>query len=88
MDEKFIIVSGKDRLVLKKGMDAVHRVKDENQRGSSSSQRSRSRSPERIPVCARLLRPESQRAQSGPHNSSHFQQRFGRQDKAVEDRGI
>ncbi|XWS46538.1 hypothetical protein CRYUN_Cryun14cG0076300 [Craigia yunnanensis] len=44
MDEKFIIVSGKDRLVLKKGVDAVHRVKDENQRGSSSSQRNRSRS--------------------------------------------
>ncbi|EOX95319.1 Zinc knuckle family protein isoform 2 [Theobroma cacao] len=87
MDEKFIIVSGKDRLILKKGVDAVHKVKDEgDQRGSSSSHRSRSRSPERSPVGARLRRPESQRAHSGPHNSSHFQQRLGRQDKTVEDR--
>ncbi|KAG4138433.1 hypothetical protein ERO13_D07G133700v2 [Gossypium hirsutum] len=87
MDEKFIIVSGKDRLILKKGVDAVHKVKDESdQRGSSSSRMSRSRSPERSPVGARLRRPESQRAHSGPHNSLHFQQRFGRQDKAVEDR--
>ncbi|KAH1130309.1 hypothetical protein J1N35_001687 [Gossypium stocksii] len=87
MNEKFIIVSGKDRLILKKGVDAVHKVKDEgDQRGSSSSRMSRSRSPERSPVGARLRRPESQRAHSGPHNSPHFQQRFGRQDKAVEDR--
>ncbi|KAG8488812.1 hypothetical protein CXB51_016822 [Gossypium anomalum] len=87
MDEKFIIVSGKDRLILKKGVDAVHKVKDEgDQRGSSSSRMSRSRSPERSPVGARLRRLESQRAHSGPHNSPHFQQRFGRQDKAVEDR--
>ncbi|XP_022757825.1 uncharacterized protein LOC111304982 isoform X2 [Durio zibethinus] len=87
MDEKFIIVSGKDRLILKKGVDAVHRIKDEgDQRGSSSSHMSRSRSPDRSPVGSRLRRPESQRAHSGPHNSSHFQQRFGRQDKAVEDR--
>ncbi|KAE8689121.1 Zinc knuckle family protein isoform 1 [Hibiscus syriacus] len=28
---------------------------------------------------------KSQRARSGPHNSPHFQRRFGRQDKAVED---
>ena len=86
MDEKFIIVSGKDRLILKKGVDAVHKVKDEgDQRGSSSSQRGRSRSPERSPVGARLRHPASQRTHPGPHNSSHFQ-RFGRQDKAVEDR--
>ncbi|XP_022770787.1 uncharacterized protein LOC111314053 isoform X2 [Durio zibethinus] len=86
MDDKFIIVSGKDRLILKKGVDAVHRIKDEgDQRDSSSSHRSRSRSPERSPVGARLRRPASQRAHSGPHNSSHFR-RFGRQDKAVEDR--
>ncbi|KAK9001748.1 hypothetical protein V6N11_024446 [Hibiscus sabdariffa] len=38
MDEKFIIVSGKDRLILKKGVDVVHKVKDEgDQKGSSNS---------------------------------------------------
>lgn len=85
MDEKFIMVSGKDRLILKKGVDAVHRVKDEgDQRGSSSFHKSRSRSPDQSPVGARLRRPASQRVHSGPHNSPHFQ-RFGRQDKAVED---
>ncbi|KAK8630841.1 hypothetical protein V6N13_079612 [Hibiscus sabdariffa] len=86
MDEKFIIVSGKDRLILKKGVDAVHKVKDEGDQKGSSSRMSRSRSPERSPVGARLRRPESQRSHSGPHNSPHFQQRFGRQDKAVEER--
>ncbi|GMI73709.1 hypothetical protein like AT3G62330 [Hibiscus trionum] len=86
MDEKFLIVSGKDRLILKKGVDAVHKVKDEGDQKGSSSCMSRSRSPERSPIGARLRRPESQRAHSGPHNSPHFQQRFGRQDKAMEER--
>ncbi|KAK4558242.1 hypothetical protein RGQ29_007840 [Quercus rubra] len=88
MEEKFIIVSGKDRLILAKGVDAVHKViKDEgDQRGSSSSHMARSRSPERSPVDARMRRSESQRSYSGPQNASQFQQRFGRQEKVVEDR--
>lgn len=88
MEEKFIIVSGKDRLILTKGVDAVHKViKDEgDQRGSSSSHMARSRSPERTPVDARMRRSESQRSYSGPQNASQFQQRFGRQEKVVEDR--
>ncbi|KAK8473694.1 hypothetical protein PHAVU_001G214600 [Phaseolus vulgaris] len=87
MDEKFIIVSGKDRLVMAKGVDAVHKIREEgDQRGSSSSQMTRSRSPERSPVNARFQRSEPQRSHSGPRNTSQFQQRFGRQERAVEDR--
>lgn len=90
MDEKFIIVSGKDRLVMAKGVDAVHKIREEGeQRGSSSSQMTRSRSPERSersPVNARFQRTEPQRSHSGPRSTSQFQQRFGRQERAVEDR--
>ncbi|KAM4085982.1 hypothetical protein ACJW30_10G068000 [Castanea mollissima] len=88
MEEKFIIVSGKDRLILTKGVDAVRKViKDEgDQRGSSSSHMARSRSPEQSPVDARMRRSESQRSYSGPQNASQFQQRLGRQEKVVEDR--
>lgn len=88
MDEKFIIVSGKDRLILAKGVDAVHKIREEggDQRGSSSSQMTRSRSPERSPVSARFQRSEPQRSHSGPRNASQFQQRFGRQERVVEDR--
>ena len=88
MDEKFIIVSGKDRLILAKGVDAVHKVikEESDQRGPSSSQVARSKSPERSPVDSRLRRSDSQRSHSGPQNASQFQQRFGRQEKVVEDR--
>ncbi|XP_021904429.1 uncharacterized protein LOC110819510 isoform X2 [Carica papaya] len=87
MEEKFIIVSGKDRLILAKGVDAVHKViKEEGDRkGSFSSHRSRSRSPERSPAGSRFRRSESQRSYPGVH-ASNFQQRFGRQDKVLEDR--
>ncbi|KAI9180483.1 hypothetical protein LWI28_005278 [Acer negundo] len=88
MEEKFIIVSGKDRLILAKGVDAVHKViKEEgDQRGSSSTRRSRSRSPEHSLVGTRLRRSESQRSYPGSHNASQFHQRFVRQDKVMEDR--
>ncbi|XP_057964156.1 uncharacterized protein LOC131155207 [Malania oleifera] len=88
IEEKFIIVSGKDRLVLAKGVDAVHKViKEEgNKRGSSSSHAARSRSPERSPVGSRLGRSEPQRSFSSPQNTSQFQQRFSRHEKVVEDR--
>ncbi|KAJ4957071.1 hypothetical protein NE237_013854 [Protea cynaroides] len=88
MEEKFIIVSGKDRLCLAKGVDAVHKViKEEGKRkGSSSSQRIRSRSPEESPVGSRMGRSESQRSFSSPRNASQFQQKIGRPEKFVEDR--
>ncbi|MED6195050.1 hypothetical protein PIB30_034383 [Stylosanthes scabra] len=87
MDEKFIIVSGKDRLILAKGVDAVHKIREEGeQRGPSSSHMARSRSPERSPAGARFQRSEPQRSHSGPRNASQFQPRFGRQERTVEDR--
>ncbi|KAK9207027.1 hypothetical protein WN943_017311 [Citrus x changshan-huyou] len=88
MEEKFIIVSGKDRLILSKGVDAVHKIiKEEgDQRGTSSSHKSKSRSPERSPVGTQLRRSESQRSHPVSHNASHFHQRICRQDKVVEDR--
>lgn len=86
MEEKFIIVSGKDRLILAKGVDAVHKViKEEgDQRGSSVARLSRSRSPERSPVGTRFRRSESQRSYPGSHGAPH--QRLDRQNKAMEDR--
>lgn len=108
MDEKFIIVSGKDRLILRKGVDAVHKViqdecNDRNSPGShngnsrsperspignrfSRSEPRRSRSPERSPFNNRFLRSESQRSNPSPKNASQFHQRFGRQDRGLEDR--
>uniref|UniRef100_A0ACD5VH76 Uncharacterized protein n=1 Tax=Avena sativa TaxID=4498 RepID=A0ACD5VH76_AVESA len=49
MDEKFLFVSGKDRLVLAKGVDAVHKLIQESKgkHNSSSPKRDRSRSPVR-----------------------------------------
>ncbi|KAK6937249.1 hypothetical protein RJ641_030757, partial [Dillenia turbinata] len=86
VEEKFIIVSGKDKLCLAKGVDAVHKVKEEgNKKGPSSSQMSRSRSPERSPASSRLGRSDSQRSHSSPRNASQYPQRFGRQEKIVED---
>ena len=87
MDEKFLIVSGKDRLILTKGVDAVHELinRGGDQKGSSSSQMSRSRSPERSPVGDRSRQSLSQRSHHGPSNTSQFQQRFGKPEKVVED---
>ncbi|CAH8319413.1 unnamed protein product [Eruca vesicaria subsp. sativa] len=93
MDEKFIIVSGKDRLILRKGVDAVHKVKEEGEvkTSSAASHRSRSRSPRRTsvgPPPPRVARnPEPQRQQHMPsHGSSSFPERSGRQDKFVDNR--
>ncbi|XP_022845965.1 uncharacterized protein LOC111368766 isoform X2 [Olea europaea var. sylvestris] len=88
IEEKFIIVSGKDRLVLKKGVDAVHKVKKEGEhKHSSSSPISRSWSPERkSPVSSRLVRSNSQRSNPSPHNALQVPHRYGRQEKVVEDR--
>ncbi|KAG8374731.1 hypothetical protein BUALT_Bualt10G0026400 [Buddleja alternifolia] len=100
IEEKFIIVSGKDRLILKKGVDAVHKIKEDGEskgvrklreedehKGSYSSPISRSRSLEhRSPVTTRLARSESQRSNPSPHNTAHIPHRYGRQEKMVEDR--
>lgn len=89
MDEKFIIVSGKDRLILRKGVDAVHNVKEEDgaMKSSSVSHRSRSRSPRRTSVGPpRARNSEPQRQHPPSHGSSSFPERSGRQDKFVDNR--
>ncbi|KAL8064512.1 hypothetical protein ABFX02_01G095800 [Erythranthe guttata] len=97
IEEKFIIVSGKDRLILKKGVDAVHKKKEEAEtkgvhkfpeearhKGSSSSPISQSRSVERrSPFTSRLGRFDPPKSNPSPNNDPH---RYGRQDKVVEDR--
>ncbi|OVA16743.1 zinc finger protein [Macleaya cordata] len=91
MDEKFIIVSGKDRLYLAKGVDAVHKVikeedKGSNKKGSSSSQRSRSRSPDASRVVSRMGRSEPPKSSlPSPRKTSQFQHKLGKQEKVVED---
>ncbi|KAK1277427.1 hypothetical protein QJS04_geneDACA015890 [Acorus gramineus] len=91
MDEKFIIVSGKDRLILAKGVDAVHKVIHEEdrdrQRCSSSSRRTRSRSPAEAPVGSQFRRSESQRSRDSrpsPRDSQRFQSKNFNQEKVVE----
>ncbi|ESQ43837.1 hypothetical protein EUTSA_v10005921mg [Eutrema salsugineum] len=91
MDEKFIIVSGKDRLILRKGVDAVHKVKDDVDVKSSSASvthRSRSRSPRRTSVGPPRARNNSEPRRQYPpsHGSSSFSERSGRQDKFVDNR--
>uniref|UniRef100_A0A803MTD9 CCHC-type domain-containing protein n=1 Tax=Chenopodium quinoa TaxID=63459 RepID=A0A803MTD9_CHEQI len=80
MDEKFIIVSGKDRLILRKGVDAVHKViKDEcNDRSSPGSHTGRSKSPERSPIGTRFSSSEPRRSRS-PERSP-FSNRFTRSE--------
>uniref|UniRef100_A0A1J3GPE4 CCHC-type domain-containing protein n=1 Tax=Noccaea caerulescens TaxID=107243 RepID=A0A1J3GPE4_NOCCA len=86
MDEKFLIVSGKDRLVLRKGVDAVHKVKEDGEiKTSSASHRSRSRSPRRASVGPPRAR-NSEPLRQHPPPPHGFSERPGRQDKFMENR--
>ncbi|CAN8253920.1 unnamed protein product [Cochlearia groenlandica] len=85
MDDKFLIVSGKDRLILRKGVDAAHKVKEDGEvKSSSASHRSRSRSPRQTSVGPYRARNSEPLRPS--HGSSSFSERPGRQDKLVENR--
>ncbi|KAJ6816659.1 uncharacterized protein M6B38_415155 [Iris pallida] len=90
MEEKFLIVSGKDRLVLAKGVDAVHKIIQDGDKGknkgSTSSQRIRSRSPDPTPVGSRYRRSDSQRSHSSPGNTPRFHGRVSSQERGIEDR--
>ncbi|GER30501.1 zinc knuckle (CCHC-type) family protein [Striga asiatica] len=83
MDEKFIIVSGKDRLILRKGVDAVHKIKEDGEKkGSSSSPVTHAKSLEhRSPLNSRTGR----KSNSSPHSSQHIPHRYGRQERVMED---
>ncbi|CAD5188769.1 unnamed protein product [Musa acuminata subsp. malaccensis] len=87
MDEKFLIVSGKDRLVLTKGVDAVHKVIQDGKdrkRSPSSSNRNDSRSPDGSPKGSHLRRSESQRSHSSPRNTSRLPSRGFNQERPAD----
>jgi hypothetical protein len=69
MDEKFLFVNGKDRLILAKGVDAVHKIIQEakGKLSPSSPKQDRSRSPVRSTAEFRPRHSESQRPRS-PRN--------------------
>lgn len=99
IEEKFIIVSGKDRLILKKGVDSVHKIKedgdnkgrhkyseDRENKGSASSSVRQTRSFERrSPLTSRLARSGSQKSNPSPHRTSHILHRYARLEKGVDD---
>ena len=66
MDEKFLFVSGKDRLILAKGVDAVHKIIQESKgkHSPSSPKRDRSRSPVRNTTEFRPRHSDSHRSYS------------------------
>ncbi|KAG6485079.1 hypothetical protein ZIOFF_053608 [Zingiber officinale] len=88
MDEKFLFVSGKDRLILAKGVDAVHKtIQDgkDRQRSPSSSNRNEIRSPHGSPKSTHLRRSESQRSHSSPRSASRFPSRSANQERPAEE---
>ncbi|KAL8224814.1 hypothetical protein R6Q57_017371 [Mikania cordata] len=89
IEEKFIIVSGKDGQTLSKGVDAVHNIKNEGSKAGESNSimgESNSRSPKgRIPVVCKKESTDSQRSDHSPRNPSDFDQRSGRQDKVIKE---
>ncbi|KAL4202177.1 hypothetical protein AMTRI_Chr02g219780 [Amborella trichopoda] len=89
VEERFIVVSGKDRLCLAKGVDAVKKAMKEDDkgknRGPSSSHRTRSRSPGASPVGSQVKRSVTPRSHSSPRNLSQIQQKNFSQEKVVED---
>lgn len=92
MDEKFLFVSGKDRLILSKGVDAVHKIIQDNKDKSNSpnrsdvrTERARSRSPDRNHVGgSHLKRSESQKSRSNTGSSIHLHSK-GYEDNVRDD---
>ncbi|XP_074587317.1 uncharacterized protein LOC141843176 [Curcuma longa] len=88
MDEKFLFVSGKDRLILAKGVEAIHKIIQEGrdrQKSPSRSNRNESRSPHGSPKSTRLRRSESQRSHSSPRSTSRFPSRSFNQERPAEE---
>ncbi|CAN6445060.1 unnamed protein product [Victoria cruziana] len=90
MDERFVTVSGRDRLILAKGVDAVRKVMQDEDRGarkkgSSDHQNARSRSPEDTHVSPHLRRSMSQRSHSSPRNPPQTQSGIYSQERVMED---
>ncbi|XP_078442630.1 uncharacterized protein LOC144712274 isoform X2 [Wolffia australiana] len=97
MDEKFIFVSGKDRLILAKGVDAVHKLiqegKEDDDRSKSppknSQKSSKSKSPERSPPRPQSAGREARStypSHRDPTQVVHQRKGFSSQERFVEDR--
>ncbi|XP_064949411.1 uncharacterized protein LOC103996982 [Musa acuminata AAA Group] len=88
MDEKFLFVSGRDRLVLAKGVDAVHKVIQDGKdrkRSPSNSNRYDSRSLDGSPKGSQLRRSESQRSHSSPRSTSRIPGRGFNRERPAND---
>ncbi|CAM8976780.1 unnamed protein product [Rhodiola kirilowii] len=87
LDEKFLFVSGKDRLILAKGVDAVHKlINDEcSENKVCNSTSPRSKSPDRNPADSRVAHSDSRKSFSIPRNVSQSQPKYSTNDKAMED---
>ncbi|CAO2198480.1 unnamed protein product [Urochloa humidicola] len=88
MDEKFLFVSGKDRLILAKGVDAVHKIIQESKGkySPSSPKRDRSRSPVRNTTEFRPRHTDSHRSHS-PKNSDSRRSRSPRNAPRSQSKG-
>ncbi|EPS70486.1 hypothetical protein M569_04279, partial [Genlisea aurea] len=89
IEEKFIIVSGKDKLILKRGVDAVHKVKDDGAEKRYQKPReeasyhkgfspaiTHSRSSEhRSPAASRMGRSNSQSSNPSPRGAAYHPNR-------------
>lgn len=86
MDDKFLFVSGKDRLIMVKGVDAVHEViqtKQDRESDTSSSLKKVPR-PTNETSSSKIRRPESDRnGKRIQHKSNRHERNVG--DKYLED---
>ncbi|MFS7976230.1 putative transcription factor interactor and regulator CCHC(Zn) family [Helianthus anomalus] len=89
IEEKFIIVSAKEGHILSKGVDAVHKIKNEGVKTgefNSNMVESDSRSPKgRISVAPKVGPADSPRSNPSPRNVSNYDQRSGRHDKVIKE---
>uniref|UniRef100_A0A7N1A544 CCHC-type domain-containing protein n=1 Tax=Kalanchoe fedtschenkoi TaxID=63787 RepID=A0A7N1A544_KALFE len=87
LDEKFLFVSGKDRLILAKGVDAVHKLinDDGGKNKLSNSTSPLSKSLDRSPADSHIAQSDSHKTLSSPRNVSHSQPKYSKQDKETKD---
>ncbi|KAL9686117.1 hypothetical protein QQ045_023572 [Rhodiola kirilowii] len=88
LDEKFLFVSSKDGLILAKGVDAVHKlINDDSSRNELSNFMSpRSKLPDTSATDSRIPQYESKKSFPSPRNASQSQPKYSGHEKAVKDR--
>ncbi|CAM8924765.1 unnamed protein product [Rhodiola kirilowii] len=88
LDEKFLFVSSKDGLILAKGVDAVHKlINDDSSRNEVSNFMSpRSKFPDTSATDSRIPQYESKKSFPSPRNASQSHPKYSGHEKAVKDR--